>query len=142
MTGHESVSDVKVKNHMNLQAAYMSCRAMFQKVDLRALEIKLRLDVETGDPGDCIWKGIMRSWEWTRRDLAPLRCLAHSDIEASRNSYTQSIADAARISSVPDLVEALLDVLRRFIGCTRSPLCWRNSQSESSGVIVASDFKA
>lgn len=104
--------------------------------------MKLRLDVESGDPGDCIWNGIMRSCEWTRRDLAPLRCLAHSDIEVSRNSYTHRMADAARSSSVLDLQDALLDVRRRLAGCTSSPFCWRNSQSESSGVMVVSDFKA
>lgn len=67
----------------NLQAASMSCLAMFQKVALRAFEMKLRFASETMGAA-C--RGITPSCAIVKRDLAPSRCLAHSRSEASRNS--------------------------------------------------------
>lgn len=70
---------------MYLQAASMSCLAMFQNVALRAFEINFALEMKI-EPGVGVCGGDVCSFARTRRDLAPLRCLAHSDMEVSRNS--------------------------------------------------------
>lgn len=71
---------------VNLQAASMSCLAMFQNVAFRAFEMKLKLADESVESGVGIWKGVIRSWVSTRRDFAPFRCFAHSETEVSKNS--------------------------------------------------------
>jgi hypothetical protein len=71
---------------LNLQAASISCLAMFQKVALRAFEVHSRPMEAIDDLGVGICKGIIRSCAITSSDLAPFRCLAHSGTEASRNS--------------------------------------------------------
>jgi hypothetical protein len=74
-----------MENSYNLQAASISCRAMFQKVALRAFEKNSRL-ADVNKDRDVGVGNVMRFWAVTKSDFAPFRCFTHSGTDASRSS--------------------------------------------------------